>query len=157
VCSSDLRCVPKTLVFANSRAAVHEIEMLLGHNNLAAAVVHAGIKLAERGDVVTTFFGADGARVLLATGMIQWMEFPPVAPLVVVNFDLPRDSSTYADRATKLTPSGGRGVVIGICGQGEIEALHGIEVSCRTHIEELGRNIEDIIRQASESSDSGQP
>lgn len=114
-----------TLVFANTKLAVAELERSLLATGVSVAALHGDLEQRDRERVMAKFRNGS-TRVLLATDVAaRGIDLDSLG--LVVNFDLPSQPELYVHRIGRTGRAGRSGLALSLCAPNDEPKLAAIE------------------------------
>merc|ERR1719446_1957722 len=95
-------------------------------------------------DVIMREFRSGSSRVLISTDLLA-RGIDVQQGSLVINFDLPRNMENYLHRIGRSGRFGRKGVAINFVTNNDVRAMKEIESYYHTQIEEMPRDIADMI------------
>lgn len=135
--------VSQAVIFCNTRASCESVRDALEENDFVVSMIHGDMDQKER-DIIMNEFRTGSSRILIATDLLaRGIDVQQVS--VVINFDLPKDLSSYLHRVGRGGRFGRRGVAINLVTEESQVQLRQIEQYYSTVIEEMPDNIADFM------------
>jgi ATP-independent RNA helicase DbpA len=123
----DHYAAESTLVFANLKVNVADIEGALAARGISVASLHGDLEQFDR-DRVMAKFRNGSTRVLVATDVAaRGIDLEQLD--LVVNFALPRQAEVYIHRIGRTGRAGHAGIAVSLCTAGEGHILGAIEAT----------------------------
>lgn len=135
--------VSQAVIFCNTRSSCEAVRHALVENDFVVSMIHGDMEQAER-DVIMNEFRTGSSRILIATDLLaRGIDVQQVS--VVINFDLPKDLSSYLHRVGRGGRFGRRGVAINLVTEESKNKMREIEQYYSTVIEEMPSNISEFL------------
>lgn len=131
--------VSQAVIFCNTRQSCENVRDALEENNFVVSMIHGDMEQKER-DIIMNEFRTGSSRILIATDLLaRGIDVQQVS--VVINFDLPKDLSSYLHRVGRGGRFGRRGVAINLVTEESKNQLRMIEQYYSTVIEEMPSDV----------------
>ncbi len=131
------------IIYANSVIRVHDLHQAMLADGYPVCSIHSNMSKQER-EVSMGDFRSGKCRVLISSNVTaRGIDVQQVS--CVINFDIPRDISTYLHRIGRSGRFGRRGSAINFSTERDMHILKDIEKYYSTVIEELPQNYSQII------------
>lgn len=135
--------VSQAVIFCNTRSSCEAVRHALVENDFVVSMIHGDMDQAER-DIIMNEFRTGSSRILIATDLLaRGIDVQQVS--VVINFDLPKDLSSYLHRVGRGGRFGRRGVAINLVTDESKNKMREIEQYYSTVIEEMPSNISEFL------------
>lgn len=139
----DNLTITQAVIFCNERKSVEWLYNQMIKHNFTVSMMHGDMHQKER-DKIMAEFRSGQSRVLIATDI--WGRGLDVQQVsLVVNYDLPINREMYIHRIGRSGRFGRKGVAINFVKQSDVKILRNIEQYYATQIDEMPRNIADLI------------
>ena len=131
--------VSQSIIYANSVRRVAELHDALHGEGFPVCCIHSGMSKEDR-EISLSKFRSGGFRVLISSNVTaRGIDIQQVS--VVINFDIPRDISTYLHRIGRSGRWGRKGMGINMITRRDVDKLREIEQFYSTQIDEMPSNI----------------
>lgn len=135
--------ITQCIIYLNTKKKVENLNDMLRDNGFTVSCIHGDLRESERSKVMNDF-RSGGTRVLLATDIIaRGIDVQQVS--LVINFDLPSNKENYLHRIGRSGRFGRKGVAINFVTYDDTRILREIEQFYNTKIEELPKNIKELL------------
>lgn len=135
--------VSQTVIFCNTRASCEFVCQGLKENDFVVSMIHGDMDQKER-DVIMNEFRTGSSRILISTDLLaRGIDVQQVS--IVINYDLPKDVSSYLHRVGRGGRFGRRGVAINLVTAETRERLLQIQQYYSTVIEEMPESIAQFL------------
>ncbi|CAD5322512.1 unnamed protein product [Arabidopsis thaliana] len=139
----DTLIITKAVIFCNTKRKVDYISEKMRSSNFTVSSMHGDMPQKERDEIMNQFRTGE-SRVLITTDMFaRGIDVDQVS--LVINYDLPNNRELYIHRIGRSGRFGRKGVAINFVKIDEIKILRDIEQYYSTQIDELPKNIADLI------------
>ncbi|KAG7624578.1 putative RNA helicase [Arabidopsis thaliana] len=139
----DTLIITKAVIFCNTKRKVDYISEKMRSSNFTVSSMHGDMPQKERDEIMNQFRTGE-SRVLITTDMFaRGIDVDQVS--LVINYDLPNNRELYIHRIGRSGRFGRKGVAINFVKNDEIKILRDIEQYYSTQIDELPKNIADLI------------
>ena len=139
----DTLTITQSVIFCNKKERVEWLTNKLRNQNFTVSSMHGDMPQKERNAIMTEFREGQ-SRVLIATDI--WGRGLDVQQVsLVVNYDLPTNREMYIHRIGRSGRFGRKGVAINFVKKDDVKVLRNIEQYYSTQIDEMPRNIADMI------------
>jgi len=139
----DNLTITQAVIFCNTRARVELLAKKMREANFTVSFMHGDMPQKER-DAIMEEFRSGQSRVLIATDV--WGRGLDVQQVsLVICYDLPKSRELYIHRIGRSGRYGRKGVAINFVTNDEIRLLRDIEMYYSTQIEEMPKNVADLI------------
>lgn len=131
--------VSQTVIFCNTRTSCEQVAKGLTSNDFTVSMIHGDMDQKER-DVIMNEFRTGSSRILISTDLLaRGIDVQQVS--IVINYDLPKDVSSYLHRVGRGGRFGRRGVAINLVTRDTKDRLLQIQQYYSTVIEEMPDSI----------------
>ncbi|KAJ3363696.1 translation initiation factor eIF4A [Allomyces javanicus] len=139
----DTVAITQAVIFCNSRRKVDWLTEAMRAQDHVVAAIHGDMEQAERSKIMDEFrYGA--ARVLITTDLLaRGIDVQQVS--LVINYDLPTSLENYLHRIGRGGRFGRKGVAINFVTNEDTAVLRQIERHYNTQVEEMPRDIADLL------------
>jgi len=135
--------ITSSVIFCNTRKKVDWLSREMEKSNYTVTSTHGSLDTEERKRVLDQFRNGN-SRVLITTDLLaRGIDVQHVS--IVINYDLPTNLETYLHRIGRSGRFGRKGLAINFVRMEDFQLLSDIEKFYETHIEEMPKNIADII------------
>ena len=135
--------ITQAIIFCNTRRKVDWLCDEMSERDFTVSCLHGDMEQNER-DLVMREFRSGSSRVLITTDILaRGIDIQQVS--LVINFDLPMNRENYIHRIGRSGRFGRKGVSINFLTNGDARYLRDIEQFYATQIEELPKNVRDLI------------
>ncbi|GFH53360.1 hypothetical protein CTEN210_09836 [Chaetoceros tenuissimus] len=135
--------ITQAIIFCNTRRKVDWLRDEMSERDFTVSCLHGDMEQNER-DLVMREFRSGSSRVLITTDILaRGIDIQQVS--LVINFDLPMNRENYIHRIGRSGRFGRKGVSINFLTNGDVRYLRDIEQFYATQIEELPKNVRDLI------------
>lgn len=135
--------ISSSVIFCNTRKRVNWLTDSLEKEGFAVSATHGGLKPTERTDIIKQFRNGE-TRVLITTDLLaRGIDVQHVS--IVINYDLPMNIENYLHRIGRSGRFGRKGLAINFVTKRGIPVLREIEKFYDTHIDELPKDIENLV------------
>ncbi len=132
--------VAQCIIYANSVKRVEDLYQALISENFKVVCTHSGMNKTDREEALTQFRSGD-YRILISSNLTaRGIDIQQVS--CVINFDIPKDISTYLHRIGRSGRWGRKGVGINFMTEKDCDKLRQIERYYHTQINALPQDIE---------------
>ena len=139
----DVLTITQAVIFCNEKKSVEWLCNKMRENYFTVSMMHGDMPQKERDKIMEEFRGGQ-SRVLIATDI--WGRGLDVQQVsLVVNYDLPLNREMYIHRIGRSGRFGRKGVAINFVKTEEVSALESIAQYYSTQINEMPRNINDLL------------
>jgi superfamily II DNA/RNA helicase len=137
--------VAQSIIFVNSKRKCDYLEDRFREKNFTIKSLHGGMEQTER-DMVMSEFRSGQIRILLSTDLTaRGIDVPSIS--LVINYELPIDSSQYIHRVGRTGRYGKKGFAINLIGNRDEEhRLKQIEQHYQVVIPHLPDNFKSIVK-----------
>ena len=127
------------IIYANSVARVHDLHQAMITDGYPVSAIHSSMTKQEREEAMSEFRSGK-TRVLISSNVTaRGIDVQTVS--CVINFDIPRDVSTYLHRIGRSGRWGRKGMGINLITERDVPKLREIEQYYSTQIKELPEDI----------------
>jgi len=134
--------INQSVIFCNTRRKVDWLAQRMNEKGFTVSSIHSD-KVDER-KVVMEQFRSGASRVLITTDLLaRGIDVQQVS--VVINYDLPNTRENYLHRIGRSGRFGRRGLAINFVTLQDAHLLRELEKFYDTHVEEMPKNIADLI------------
>ena len=131
-----------TYVFTNKKERVNELTEKLKENKFVVSSIHGDMEMSERVNIMKEF-RSGSSRILIATDLVgRGIDIQQVN--LIINYDLPSDTSKYIHRIGRSGRFGRKGVAINFVTAGDAQFLANLREYYNTQIEELPMDLSKI-------------
>lgn len=117
--------LPLVLMFASTKAAVKEIEMLLKKRKFNVSAIHSDLEQDQRAAVMNKFKNKE-IQILVATDIVsRGIDVDDIS--LVINFNVPGDAEDYVHRVGRTARAAKTGVALTFVNEKEIGKFKRIE------------------------------
>ena len=135
--------ITQAIIYCNTRRKVEWLQEQMTERDFTTSVIHADMSHQDRTHTMKEF-RSGSSRVLISTDLTaRGIDVQQVS--LVINYDLPPNIENYLHRIGRGGRFGRKGAAINFVTQQDQQALRSIESHYATIIEELPRNIADLI------------
>ena len=135
-------CVSQSIIYANSVKRVNDLYEALCGEGFAVCCIHSNMSKEERESSLQSF-KSGSYRILISSNVTaRGIDIQQVS--IVINFDIPRDISTYLHRIGRSGRWGRKGMGINMVTRRDVDKLREIESYYSTQIEELPSNFDTL-------------
>jgi translation initiation factor 4A len=135
--------ITQCIIYCNTRRKVEWLTEEMTRRDFTVSCIHSDMPQDER-DVVMTAFRSGSSRVLITTDLLaRGIDVHQVS--LVINFDLPSNRENYIHRIGRGGRFGRKGVAINFVTEADVRYLRDIEKFYNTEVQEMPRNIADLI------------
>jgi ATP-dependent RNA helicase len=135
--------ITQAVIFCNEKKSVDWLTNKMRENYFTVSKMHSDMPQKER-DKIMDEFRSGMSRVLIATDI--WGRGLDVQQVsLVINYDLPNNREMYIHRIGRSGRFGRKGVAINFVKTEDIKTLRNIEQYYSTQIDEMPRNIGEIL------------
>ncbi|KAK3095333.1 hypothetical protein FSP39_013331 [Pinctada imbricata] len=135
--------IKQSVIFCNSRRKVEWLTQALDDRDFTVSSVHGDMSQDTR-ETIMHGFRTGSSRVLITTDLLaRGIDVQQVS--LVLNYDLPIDRESYIHRIGRGGRFGRKGVAINFVTNDNLRQLRELEQFYNTQIEEMPRNIADVI------------
>lgn len=114
------------IVFTRTVNDAQRLALLVRSLNLKATPLHGQLSQHARKEALGKFSAGESVKILIATDLAsRGLDIPSVD--VIINFDLPQESSTYIHRVGRTARAGKSGKALSFISQYDIEIFQRIE------------------------------
>lgn len=139
----DSLTISQAVIFCNEKKTVEWLCDKMRENFFTVSMMHGDLPQKERDKIMEEFRGGV-TRVLIASDI--WGRGLDVQQVsLVINYDLPNNKEMYIHRIGRSGRFGRKGVAINLVKQEEIGTLRDIESYYSTKIEQMPRNLSDLL------------
>ena len=139
----DVLTITQAVIFCNEKKSVEWLCDKMRENYFTVSKMHSDMPQKER-DKIMDEFRSGMSRVLIATDI--WGRGLDVQQVsLVINYDLPSNREMYIHRIGRSGRFGRKGVAINFVKTEDIKTLRNIEQYYSTQIDEMPRNIGEIL------------
>ena len=130
------------IIYANSVPRVHDLHQAMLADGYAVCSIHSNMSKAERESSISEF-RSGSCRVLISSNVTaRGIDIQQVS--CVINFDIPRDVSTYLHRIGRSGRWGRKGMGINLITERDVDKMREIEQYYSTQITELPADISNM-------------
>lgn len=130
------------IIYANSVARVHDLHQAMLTDGYPVCSIHSNMTKAEREKSLNDF-RSGSSRVLISSNVTaRGIDVQQVS--CVINFDIPRDVSTYLHRIGRSGRWGRKGMGINLITERDVEKMREIEQYYATQITELPADLSNM-------------
>jgi translation initiation factor 4A len=130
------------IIYANSVARVHDLHQAMFADGYPVCSIHSSMTKQER-EVSMSDFRSGKCRVLISSNVTaRGIDVQQVS--CVINFDIPRDVSTYLHRIGRSGRWGRKGMGINLITERDVEKMREIEQFYSTQITELPAELSNV-------------
>jgi translation initiation factor 4A len=130
------------IIYANSVARVHDLHQAMLADGYPVCSIHSSMTKAERETSINEFRSGT-SRVLISSNVTaRGIDVQQVS--CVINFDIPRDVSTYLHRIGRSGRWGRKGMGINLITERDVEKMREIEQYYSTQITELPADLSNM-------------
>lgn len=135
--------ITQAIIYCNTRRKVEWLQQMMKERDFTTSVLHADMTHQERTQTMNDFRNGT-SRVLISTDLTaRGIDVQQVS--LVINYDLPPNIENYLHRIGRGGRFGRKGVAVNFVTHHDQHALRSIESHYATVVEELPRNIADLI------------
>ncbi|XP_059484742.1 eukaryotic initiation factor 4A-I [Neocloeon triangulifer] len=139
----DTLSITQAVIFCNTRRKVDWLTENMHHRDFTVSAMHGDMDQKER-DVIMRQFRTGSSRVLITTDLLaRGIDVQQVS--LVINYDLPSNRENYIHRIGRGGRFGRKGVAINFVTAEDKRTLKDIEQFYNTVIEEMPKNVADLI------------
>jgi ATP-dependent RNA helicase len=139
----DSMTITQAVIFCNEKKSVDWLTNKMRENFFTVSKMHSDMPQKER-DKIMEEFRSGMSRVLIATDI--WGRGLDVQQVsLVINYDLPNNREMYIHRIGRSGRFGRKGTAINFVKTEDIKTLRNIEQYYSTQIDEMPRNISEIL------------
>jgi len=139
----DTLSITQSVIFANTRRKVDWLTDQMRSRDHTVSATHGDMDQNTR-DVIMREFRSGSSRVLITTDLLaRGIDVQQVS--LVINYDLPSQPENYLHRIGRSGRFGRKGVAINFVSHDDEGMLRDIQKFYNTVIEELPRNVADLI------------
>ena len=139
----DSMTITQAVIFCNEKKSVDWLTNKMRENYFTVSKMHSDMPQKER-DKIMDEFRSGMSRVLIATDI--WGRGLDVQQVsLVINYDLPNNREMYIHRIGRSGRFGRKGVAINFVKTEDIKTLRNIEQYYSTQIDEMPRNLGEIL------------
>ena len=139
----DSLTITQAVIFCNEKKSVEWLCNRMRENYFTVSMMHGDMPQKER-DKIMEEFRSGQSRVLIATDI--WGRGLDVQQVsLVINYDLPINREMYIHRIGRSGRFGRKGVAINFVKTEDVKVLRNIEQYYSTQIDEMPRNINDLL------------
>ena len=135
-----------TMIFCNSINKVEFLKNKLEEEGFPITAIHGGLEQKERSNIVNEFREGK-TRILLTTDLLaRGIDIPEVK--LVINYDLPKNHSTFFHRVGRSGRFGKKGVSISLVNMEDYKDKKNFDNLCKNfslNIEEIPENISSYL------------
>jgi len=137
--------IGQAMVYCNKRNRVEDLTNYLKKENYSVSMIHGEMQQKERQSVMKQFREGE-FRILVSTDITaRGIDVQQVS--LVINYDVPKDSSTYIHRIGRSGRYGRKGVAINFALNSDQSKIKNIENAYKIKIEPLPKDVENVIEQ----------
>jgi superfamily II DNA/RNA helicase len=137
--------IGQAMVYCNKRSRVEDLTNYLKKENYSVSMIHGEMQQKERQAVMKQFREGE-FRILVSTDITaRGIDVQQVS--LVINYDVPKDSSTYIHRIGRSGRYGRKGVAINFALNSDQSKIKNIENAYKIKIEPLPKDVENVIEQ----------
>lgn len=130
------------IIYANSVARVHDLHQAMLADGYPVCSIHSSMTKPER-ETALSSFRSGTSRVLISSNVTaRGIDVQQVS--CVINFDIPRDISTYLHRIGRSGRWGRKGMGINLITERDVEKMREIEQFYSTQITELPADLSNM-------------
>lgn len=142
--------INRAIIFANARQTVDRLVEEFTGQGFGVSSLHGAMELTDRDGIMKRFRTGE-VRVLITTDVLaRGIDVQQVT--LVINFELPKDHSTYIHRIGRGGRHGRGGVAINICDNQDMFTINKLKEFYNTTIEEMPQGIAEIINATERDS-----
>jgi translation initiation factor 4A len=135
--------ITQAIIFVNTRKKCEWLTRQLTDKDFTVSSIHGELEQRER-EAIMREFRSGSSRVLITTDILaKGIDVQQVS--LVLNYDLPNNREFYIHRIGRCGRFGRKGVAINFITQGDVRYMRDIEEFYDTEIQEMPRNIADLI------------
>ncbi len=135
--------ITQAIIYCNTRRKVEWLQQQMAERDFTVSVLHADMSHQDRTHTMNEF-RSGSSRVLISTDLTaRGIDVQQVS--LVINYDLPPNIENYLHRIGRGGRFGRKGAAINFVTHHDQQALRSIEQHYATVVEELPRNIADLI------------
>jgi translation initiation factor 4A len=135
--------ITQAIIFVNTRKKCEWLTRELTDKDFTVSSIHGELDQRER-EAIMREFRSGSSRVLITTDILaKGIDVQQVS--LVLNYDLPNNREFYIHRIGRCGRFGRKGVAINFITQGDVRYMRDIEEFYDTEIQEMPRNIADLI------------
>ena len=130
------------IIYANSVSRVHDLHQAMLADGYPVCSIHSSMTKTER-EISISEFRTGKSRVLISSNVTaRGIDVQQVS--CVINFDIPRDVSTYLHRIGRSGRWGRKGMGINLITERDVEKMREIEQYYSTQITELPSDLSNM-------------
>ena len=130
------------IIYANSVARVHDLHQAMLADGYPVCSIHSSMSKQER-EISMADFRSGKCRVLISSNVTaRGIDVQQVS--CVINFDIPRDVSTYLHRIGRSGRWGRKGMGLNLITERDVEKMREIEQYYSTQITELPSDLNNV-------------
>nr|ABU41052.1 eukaryotic translation initiation factor 4A [Lepeophtheirus salmonis] len=135
--------ITQAVIFCNTRRKVCWLTEKMGLKHFTCSSMHGEMSQEER-EVIMREFRSGSSRVLITTDLLaRGIDVQQIS--LVINYDLPVNKENYIHRIGRGGRFGRKGVAINFITEGDRMALQDIEKHYHTQIEEMPKDVANLI------------
>ncbi|XP_040565892.1 eukaryotic initiation factor 4A-I [Lepeophtheirus salmonis] len=135
--------ITQAVIFCNTRRKVCWLTEKMGLKHFTVSSMHGEMSQEER-EVIMREFRSGSSRVLITTDLLaRGIDVQQIS--LVINYDLPVNKENYIHRIGRGGRFGRKGVAINFITEGDRMALQDIEKHYHTQIEEMPKDVANLI------------
>jgi len=135
--------ITQAVIFCNTRRVVDWLTEQMRGRDFAVSAMHGDTEQHER-DLILREFRTGSSRVLITTDLLaRGIDIQQVS--LVINYELPKLKENYIHRIGRAGRFARKGCAINFVTKQDVQTLRDIETFYQTDIEEMPRNIADLI------------
>ena len=135
--------ISQCIVYCNTRRKVEWLQEQMTTRDFSVSIMHGDMTQEER-NLCLGEFRSGASRVLISTDLLaRGIDVQQVS--LVINYDIPTQKESYIHRIGRSGRFGRKGVAINFIKNEDLQTVRAIEAFYETHIDELPRNIADLL------------
>ena len=134
--------ITQCMVFTNRKERVNELAEKLKENKFVVSSIHGEMEMQERVNIMKEF-RSGSSRILISTDLLgRGIDIQQVN--LIINYDMPTDTSKYIHRIGRSGRFGRKGVAINFVTAGDADFLVKLKQFYNTQIDELPLDLSKI-------------
>jgi len=136
--------VSQTIIYSNSKRKMIWLRDQLIDNNFNVDIIHSDMSQPERNTTIKNFRNGT-IRILLSSDILaRGIDIQQVS--IIINYDFPREFTTYIHRIGRSGRYGKKGVALNIVTPMELKSMRECEQTYNTQINYLPAELEEIFK-----------
>ena len=135
--------ITQAIIYCNLRRKVDWLTSQMQKRDFTVSSMHADMDQRERNTIMREFRSGSSSVLITTDLLARGIDVQQVS--LVINFDIPTNRENYIHRIGRSGRFGRKGASINFVTENDFKYLKDIEVFYNTHIEQMPKNVADLI------------